>query len=500
MNYDIEYIADNALPKLGWVAIVDPEKETTRFIHGGSVECHGDWAAEGVWDGDFQEGNFHRTEVFFGSGIRKDKNKIYFVTSCALTDRILYCQDRDRLIFSNSLLFLLGFTGATLDAAHDYQSEALSVNLHGINGYDRTFRVVHPKIKSFYQVFYENIVLQKGRVHFEFKPAKKLKLDSYASYYNLLLETLMRIKSNYESQSRQASIKPFSTISSGYDAAAVSALVKQIGVRECFSGNRLDGLLLKSRDENGRNLAERMGYKVTELDTRRSRISEDELYFLATNYPKYSNSVWSEISLHSMVKTIEGLNQTALVFTGYHGDALWNVNLKEMYQEGDFKGHGAISGLNLTEIRLKAGFTTVPLPYLFSRKVKDILAISRSEEMADWRLGNDYDRPIARRIVEEAKIPRHLFGMKKRHITTTYLWPINKTNRLAFFQYLKRHLNISRWYVMAYYLQKRILVMMFGTALLFGRNIDFYDMMRKWATGVLGGRYSALLVKYKKPA
>ena len=40
----------------------------------------------------------------------------------------------------------------------------------------------------------------------------------------------------------------------------------------------------------------------------------------------------------------------------------------------------------------------------------EIEYLACSDEMAPWSLGNDYDRPIPRRIVEEAGIPRALFG------------------------------------------------------------------------------------------
>ena len=36
-----------------------------------------------------------------------------------------------------------------------------------------------------------------------------------------------------------------------------------------------------------------------------------------------------------------------------------------------------------------------------------------SQEMEPWRLGGKYDRPIARRIIEDAGVPRGMFGTKK---------------------------------------------------------------------------------------
>jgi hypothetical protein len=44
---------------------------------------------------------------------------------------------------------------------------------------------------------------------------------------------------------------------------------------------------------------------------------------------------------------------------------------------------------------------------------RDIWKVTISEEMGPWRLGNDYDRPIPRRIVEEKGVPRNLFGFAK---------------------------------------------------------------------------------------
>ncbi|MDE5832358.1 MAG: hypothetical protein K2H64_05150 [Desulfovibrio sp.] len=33
--------------------------------------------------------------------------------------------------------------------------------------------------------------------------------------------------------------------------------------------------------------------------------------------------------------------------------------------------------------------------------------------MLPWTLGNAYDRPVPRRLAEEAGVPRELFGMRK---------------------------------------------------------------------------------------
>jgi hypothetical protein len=52
------------------------------------------------------------------------------------------------------------------------------------------------------------------------------------------------------------------------------------------------------------------------------------------------------------------------------------------------------------------------------RAAAQLQAISRSEAMQAWRHGADDDRPIARRLAEEAGVPRHLLGQEKQSAAT----------------------------------------------------------------------------------
>lgn len=492
MNYEITYILDNDLPRLGWIVNIDIEKKQILARHGKFVECREEWMVEGLWDQPFNEGNFHNTEVFFGSGMRVVGDSIHFITSSALTDRIVWCKDKETILFSNSLVLLLAYTGAKLDDEHDYRRETLSIIHDGVHRYDRRFRIKHPRIECFYQVFYENIVLEKGEVKFAFKPKSIARVDTYGAYYDLLNNKVKKLTDNYQSKDRRFPIKPYTTISAGYDSAAVSCIVKNHGVQDCFTGSPLNRLFLPSKKEPGIEIGRRLGFSVRELDSSRKSIPKDELYFLASNYPKFSNSVWLEISLHSMVKEIERQNRPAVVFFGYSGENMWDFNMEKKYQTNDLKTGSPISGLNLTEIRLVTGFFNAALPYIYARGRLDVLEISRSKEMQKWKLNTAYDRPIPRRIVESAGIERSMFGMKKMHITTTYVWPFNKDNRINFLSYLNNKKQLSKWYVHAFYFQKRILLNKFGINKIFGHDIDLYDLMRKWATEVLTVKYSVL--------
>ena len=82
MGLSINYYPVPDLPKLAWLACLESEDlYRTVCFHGSSVECRDTWMVEGVWDGDFSSGNFHKAENFFGSGIRIDGERVYFVPS-----------------------------------------------------------------------------------------------------------------------------------------------------------------------------------------------------------------------------------------------------------------------------------------------------------------------------------------------------------------------------------------------------------------------------------
>ena len=85
----VEYQRSAALPKLAWIATLDLRSNRLRVDHGSAVECRPEWMVEGVWDGRFADGDFHRGAHLFGSGMRLDGDAIYFMPSCALVDRLI---------------------------------------------------------------------------------------------------------------------------------------------------------------------------------------------------------------------------------------------------------------------------------------------------------------------------------------------------------------------------------------------------------------------------
>jgi len=64
-------------------------------------------------------------------------------------------------------------------------------------------------------------------------------------------------------------------------------------------------------------------------------------------------------------------------------------------------------GSRFVEFRLAAGVLFCSMAYWGIQRAGEIVKISKSQQMAPWTLGTDYDRPIATRIAETAGQPVH---------------------------------------------------------------------------------------------
>jgi hypothetical protein len=511
LGLSITYHLVPDLPKLAWVASLDLKTFTeVSVFHGSSVECRDTWMVEGVWDGDFSSGNFHKAENVFGSGIRIDGERIYFVPSCALVDHLFYCIHRERLLVSNSLTVLLGCTGATLDDKHDYYNEGVSI-LNGIKEYKKGFLVIHPEIERFYQVFYENIVVTKDGILFELKNGLH-DITSFEQYYTLFWSILSRIKDNYQDPERTIPLSAFSTISSGYDSTAVTCLAKHLGVNTCFTVRKSASWMQwssKYSTDDGTLAAQALNLNIIYADASRSEITDDELFFLSINYGRSENHILlNEIAFSSMVNYIEQNCSSAVLFTGYHGDKVWDINTPEQYLGEELKLSSVCLGFS--EIRLKSGFINVAVPFILARNIRSLVAISRSDEMKPWSLGNDYDRPIARRIAESSGVPREAFGMQKKGVSRhMYRLPLSRKLRKLFLQYLKKQYDFSPLFVYANhalnqsaFLFQKVMMRVFRPTIkhrrstVFWPNLDISFLMWIWATHLLSERMDRALKNY----
>ena len=300
----------------------------------------------------------------------------------------------------------------------------------------------------------------------------------------------------------------FATISSGYDSAASAALVAPLGVATCFTSRRSNShipswLSRRAAIDDGKPIADLLGLRTVYLD-RRAPVDGDELYFLAPGCAP------TMTVLHPLASQLQQSGGPAVLFTGFQGDEMWDVNRWERAYQDAGLVRGDTTALMLSEIRLKAGFVNVAVPSLFARAVRDISAISVSDEMAPWRLDSGYERPIPRRILETAGVPRALFGGRKKAIVERRTYPANRALRRDFFAYLRAQGRCSGGFVYLHGAVNRCVfpfVRMWDLVRkrLFGiepptipaayvwKRYDFASMMFAWAAGALSARFAAVL-------
>jgi hypothetical protein len=99
------------------------------------------------------------------------------------------------------------------------------------------------------------------------------------------------------------------------------------------------------------------------------------------------------------------------LLTGHFGGRAWDKNAKGL--SGEIT-RGDQSGMALLEYRLWAGFQHCPLAFLAVRQIPDLAALNQSPDMRPWDVGGRYNRPLARRIIESAGVPRGSFAVHKR--------------------------------------------------------------------------------------
>lgn len=415
-----------ALPRLGWLAEIPRDGGDVAVRTGEWVESADGWLVEGVWDGSFEDGGFHESEAFFGSGLRLAGDRVVVSASTALVDRILYCELEDRTLVSNSLVVLLAATGARLDYEFDY-FEPFQASRRGVFGQPRALRVLHPECDQLQQLFHGNLVIAGDERSIELRSTRRA-IGSYEEYLALLQGALAGIGENLRSPRRRIPLTPYAAVSSGYDSAAVACLTKPLGVAECFTTSPRHATWRPLED--GAAVAAALGLEAHLLEPPAALASRDEAYFLVPTI------AGSELAMLGMTRFLGSRGAGSVLFSGHCPAVVWELGVRPGDARGDLE-RPTDDGLGLAEVRLASGFVHAAVPFLFARNVEDLRRISASEPMARWRLGTPYDRPIPRRILESAGVPRTLFGQSKRAVwEQEYEQPFDPSLRGEFVEWL----------------------------------------------------------------
>lgn len=309
-------------------------------------------------------------------------------------DRLFVVRAGDTIYASNSLPFVLRASGTQLDPR--------CLNYHWTLGAIQSHRQT-AALQGGELIIYHNtnvVISRDNRLRHELRPASP-DFETYTQYRANLDAFLDEIVAAMKSPINR-DYAPLSTISSGYDSPAATALARHIGGRNALT-------IVDSRagpSDSGQEIADLLGVEVegrSRTEYRAAGLEAERLF--------YFGGVANDIIFYPWKDTL----RSKLLFTGYKGDMLWDRNWLRPLGTWSWDTDGA----TMIELRLRSGFVHLPPAFYGWRRSDRLLAISKSEEMAPWTLWNEYDRPIARRIVEEAGVTRDLFGQSKKMVTST---------------------------------------------------------------------------------
>ena len=271
-----------------------------------------------------------------------------------------------------------------------------------VRGIDRCRTVIETSAGLVGLTHFRNLAWNGETLERRDKPEPQEGFDDFAAYRAFLTASFAGLGSNLDDPARRFPLGFLGTLSSGFDANAATALASEAGCQRaiCFETTG------SGHPDSGVPVARALG--IEPIVTRRDSWRDVEPLDGGTEVPFLASGGGSGvIEFHGAREHLRG----SLLVTGFYGDSIWNPEWGDL---GPYIVRKDASGLGLSEYRLHAGFANCAPAFWAARQVADIAEIGRSDEMAPWRLGHSYDRPIPRRILEEAGVPRRAFGTVKR--------------------------------------------------------------------------------------
>ena len=294
---------------------------------------------------------------------------------------------------------------------------------------------------------YRNLDVSRGKISESDKDMPP-RFPCFKDYRDYLWDNYALIAANARDGARTQPLEICSTQSKGYDSTAVNAIAGGYGIDKVFTVTKAKSIFhvapydsnVKLPNDDGSEICEILELNCIPLNRHgfAEEFDQEFLYYCALHQNQDMN-----------LKDIKHyMGNASLLLTGINGDIVWpreNIAMRTFLdsaiRRGDLGGHG------MGELRLALGFVQLPLPFMGARQKADIVRITESSEMDPWRLGNAYDRPIPRRIAEEAGVSRHLFGQSKMASAVIFAppaIPYAKALRREFFDYLAEEKIMAR--------------------------------------------------------
>ena len=402
-TWRFEYRVVPHLPPLFWVARV--RQLLIEVTCGSSVRREPDAFLEGTWAGGPDLRDVAKAATVYATGIVLTDDGPLVITQHHPQEGVFAAARSDALYVSNSFAGLLEHTGQRLDPDFPYPDvfSRLGPMKHMDQAgepplvSDRLLEVptLDGQVEALYSENY--LITDDGRLVVSRKPREKTFTD-FADYRARIHAATRSLIENAPGYS------PVTTLSTGYDSTAVAAVAAAVGCRRALglptARNHGDNAVV---DDSGAGSARLLGldFKMFDRLTYLDRDDTPEAEFLSTA------TTGEDVVV---VTAFESELARSLLFTGHWGGRMWSESWRPSVRH---LPPPELSGNAMTDFRLRIDCIHVPLPYFGALQSPTTSALEDDPTMADYRVGGYYDRPIARRLAEEAGLPRGSFARSK---------------------------------------------------------------------------------------
>jgi hypothetical protein len=404
MKLTVQRIA--TLPPLAWAAEIHTDK--VRVCCGDAVEANEASVVAGAWAGPFSGSTFAEAATSIGTGLVLSPRGLVGAVGTAGTAPLHLWRGRGRrrgeVVIANSLALALAVAEDRLQEGFPFYPHLLYSLVLGPDRY----RAEIPTANGRLAVLYRSMLVEKdGRMR-ALAPSAVPGFSDFAAYRALLLSEIAALFANAADPLRRWRFSPIASMSAGYDSTAAATLAREAGCRQAVTFRHslaAEGVA----DDSGEHIAKALGLDVTAFDTFEYRTREDlpEIEFLSASYGG------GNVYLAAAGELVKG----RIVVSGGGGDFIWGRDYADRRPP---PWPPYLGGYSVNEFYLRQGALDFSVPAIATVRARDIGRISRSAEMQRWTIGGDYDRPIARRILEEAGVPRGSFAERKRLISPSY--------------------------------------------------------------------------------
>lgn len=390
------------MPALAWCAVVDcSHGGKTTVHHGKAVETSSSWFIDGAWNGDYREGRIASASVVCGTGGEIIDGETCFISS---TDRLcpLFSIVKDgRIHVSNSHVFVMTVAGEEPEATYPfYYYDLVKIARMGLHAMDGTVRLASGNRMG---VHFSCVmkISPGGKISFH-PPVDNQRPTDFRSYESLMSGELERLLANASDAHRKVSLGSIVPLSMGYDTNATAALATKAGCSHAYTF--FDPRREPSASDSGLAHAKYFGLDCVEV----SRLAYKDM-------PSLNEAEFCLMGLSSQapLAAVEHLLERRILLCANTSNLSW---IPKYCRTSDHRAELCstfISGLSQSEFRLRVGHVPFCPSSIGVEHNQDIHRIHMSEEMKPWSIGGKYDRPIPRRIAEEAGLPREMFGMRK---------------------------------------------------------------------------------------